>query len=116
MDPTSTVLSSLSPAARARAEWLVYLTRQAGYPVILTSGRRTAAEQRVLVAAGRSGTTRSRHLTGDAFDVDWHGWSRDDVPRQFWSVLGPWAERELGLVWGGRWQTPYDPGHFELPR
>ena len=22
--------------------------------------------------------------------------------------------RQLGLVWGGAWRTPYDPGHVQL--
>jgi peptidoglycan L-alanyl-D-glutamate endopeptidase CwlK len=93
----------------------VWAARSAGYPVVVTSGHRTAAEQRDLVAAGRSRTAHSKHLTGEAFDIDWYRWDRNAVPVEFWRLIGPWAERELGLVWGGRWVSPYDPGHFELP-
>jgi hypothetical protein len=31
-------------------------------------------------------------------------------------MLGPWAEVNLDLVWGGRWRSFVDVGHFELPR
>lgn len=93
---------------------MVWAAREAGYPLVITSGRRTQAEQNAHVAAGRSRTRRSKHLTGEAFDVDIFGIDRNAVPRWFWALLGPWAERELGLTWGGRWSSPYDPGHFEL--
>jgi len=56
----------------------------------------------------------SKHLQGRAFDVDWSGWNRDAVPPSFWHLLGPWAERYLGLRWGGRWLELKDFGHFEL--
>jgi len=46
-----------------------------------------------------------------AFDVDVHGYRREDVPRYVWSWLGRLGEA-LGFRWGGRWSF-YDPGHFE---
>lgn len=55
---------------------------------------------------------QSKHLSGQAFDVDVVGWSRDALPRWWWLALGQYAER-LGLRWGGRWTTFYDAGHFE---
>lgn len=114
-DETLNHIRRLSPQAAVRAWWLVAVTRIAGYPVVITSTTRTHDEQRALVKAGRSRTMDSAHLTGDAFDIDWFRTNRDDVPRQFWFLVGPWAERELGLVWGGRWRTIQDFGHFELP-
>lgn len=92
----------------------MYAARVAGYPVVITSGRRTAEEQAALVRAGVSATLRSRHVLGLAFDIDWQGWSRDDIPAWFWNLIGPWAEQNLYLRWGGRWKVPYDPGHFEM--
>lgn len=59
---------------------------------------------------------RSRHLTGDAFDVDVLGMNRDDVPEWWWHQLGNFAESQLGLRWGGRWKSIRDLGHFEDPR
>lgn len=31
-----------------------------------------------------------------------------------WAIIGEEAER-LGLGWGGRWTSPFDPGHIQLP-
>lgn len=112
-DPTAGHLSRLNPQTRVLARALVIAVRQAGYPLIITSSTRSLAEQRVLVSTGRSQTMTSRHLSGDAFDVDIAGMNRSDISAQFWWVLGPWAESALGLVWGGRWASLRDYGHFE---
>lgn len=114
-DATLQILGGLEDQTATAAYWLVWAARTAGYPVVVTSGRRSSAEQAALVAAGRSRTLQSKHVTGRAFDIDWHGWDRDTVPSWFWQLIGPWAEMNLGLVWGGRWLSPYDPGHFEAP-
>ena len=55
----------------------------------------------------------SKHLQGLAWDIDWYGWGRDEIPKWFWDLVGPWAETNLNLVWGGRWSFR-DYGHFEL--
>lgn len=96
---------------------LVSALREAGVPCIIqqSGARRGYLEQTRLVLAGRSRTLRSAHLAGKAFDIDVAGIDRSDIPRAFWNVVGPWAERQLGLKWGGRWSDPWDPGHFELP-
>lgn len=115
-DATLAQIATLAEPARTRAYWLVWACRTAGYPVVIhpLGARRTLWEQRELVAAGRSKTNRSKHPLGLAFDIDWLGTSRDAVPQWFWQLVGPWAERELKLRWGGRWSNPYDPGHFEV--
>ncbi len=112
-DPTLGHLSRLTPPVRIRAYWLVVLARYAGLPLVVTASTRSAAEQRQLVAAGRSRTLDSKHLVGRAFDVDVYGWSRDDVPRAVWNWLGGVGEA-LGLRWGGRFAGFFDAGHFEL--
>lgn len=112
-DPTQLHLNQLREPVRTAAWWLVWAARSAGYPVIITSSRRSLAEQRALLAQGRTKTLKSKHLDGLAFDIDWYRTSRDDVPTAFWDLIGPWAERELGLRWGGRFSSIYDPGHFE---
>lgn len=112
-DETIRNIESLAEPTRTRAWLLVYVARSAGFPVIVTSGRRGLAEQKELVRLGRSRTLASRHRSGQAFDIDWYRTRREDVPRWFWDLIGPWAERELGLTWGGRWKSIYDPGHFE---
>lgn len=113
-DPTLANLYTLEPNTRNAAFYLVNAFRQAGVPVIITSARRSYAEQLRHYFAGRSRTLTSRHLSGRAFDVDVAGWNRADIPASFWGVIGPYGEA-LGLKWGGRWKDPYDPGHFEAP-
>jgi len=99
----------LEPQTRLLAVYLITALRTAGIPAIITSARRSYAEQIKLVMAGKSRTFNSRHLTGKAFDIDVSGWSRQDIPRWFWDAVGPYAER-LGL----KWPLPdWDPAHFE---
>ena len=112
-DPTPGHLEQLTPETAELAVQLVNAARQVGVPLIITSSRRSQDEQRRLVQAGRSQTMNSAHLRGEAFDVDVMGVSRDQVPRWWWDSLGPYGEA-LGLRWGGRWRSLYDPGHFEL--
>lgn len=112
-DPTAHNLGTLDEAIRVRAWWLVYAARVTGYPVVITSARRTLTQQENLVREGRSATLKSKHLLGLAFDIDWYGWNRDNVPEQFWHIIGPWAEQNLGLRWGGRFTAIRDYGHFE---
>lgn len=112
-DTTLAHAQRLQEGARLRAFYLVNLFRQAGVYLIITSSTRTLARQRQLVAEGRSSTLNSAHLGGFAFDVDIHGWSRQNIPAAFWPIIGEVGEW-LGLRWGGRWKDPYDPGHFEF--
>ena len=113
-DPTLGHIHALDPRIQQHAWLLVYAARVAGYPVTITSSVRSTSQQRQLVSEGRSRTLKSKHLDGLAFDIDWWRWSRDDVPTEFWYLIGPWAERNLGLKWGGRFATIRDFGHFEL--
>lgn len=112
-DRTEQLIRTLEPRTAEAAFWLVWAARSVGYPVVITSARRSRAEQRSLVARGLSQTLDSKHLQGKAFDIDWLGTSRDQIPRWFWQLIGPWAETNLGLKWGGRWRRLWDPGHFE---
>jgi len=113
-DQTMRHIWSLDPDIQYAAYYLIYAARAAGYPLEITSSLRTRPEQTAFFRSGASNTLRSRHLIGQAFDVDIHGWRRDDVPEWFWWQLGPFAE-SLGLRWGGRWSDPLDYGHFENP-
>lgn len=113
-DSTMRHLQGLSPDIQLAAWYLVYLVRVAGVPLQITSSLRSRQEQAALVATGRSRTVNSKHLTGQAFDVDIHGWARSDIPLWWFSQLGQLGE-SLGFRWGGRWSDPFDPGHFENP-
>ena len=112
MDRTQYWLDTLDNFTAARAEYFIDSLRRAGLPIVITSGRRTPQEQRVLVASGKSTTQNSRHLTGQAFDVDIYGQDRNRVPAWIWNSIGPYGE-QLGLRWGGRWTSFRDVGHFE---
>ena len=114
-DQTQRYLDQLEPRTRFAGYVLISALRNAGAPAVIVAngGLRTYDQQQLLVAQGRSRTLRSKHLEGRAFDIDLLGWNRDNIPAAFWEIVGPWAEKELGLVWGGRWVNPYDPGHFE---
>lgn len=90
-----------------------------GIPVKIAEVRRTAARQRELYAQGRtrSGpvvtwTTRSRHISGEAFDFDFVD-ARDQHDFDAWQIAGE-VGRGLGLDWGGDWRVQ-DLRHFELP-
>jgi len=107
-------LQRLSPDIQNAAWWLVYYARSAGVPLKITSSTRSNAEQAALVRGGMSQTLKSKHLTGQAFDVDVEGWARDDIPLWWWEGLGQLGEY-LGFRWGGRWTGLRDYGHFENP-
>ena len=105
----------LSPDIQLAAWYLVAIVRDAGVPLQITSSLRSREEQAALVRAGRSLTLRSAHLEGQAFDVDVHGYGRDQIPLWWFEQLGYLGEY-LGLRWGGRWTGVKDYGHFENPR
>lgn len=84
-------------------------------------GLRSAARQRDLVAAGKSQTLASRHLTGHAVDlgvlvngqVSWDlAHYRDLAP----ALMKAAEELGVPLEWGGNWTTLRDGPHFQLPR
>lgn len=104
-------ISTLQPYLRPYAEYLVVAFNDAGWPLIVTSGRRSSSRQAELIRAGYTTATRSRHLTGDAFDVGLRGYKWRDVPEWVWDIVGEYGE-SLGLRWGGRFTTP-DPIHFD---
>lgn len=109
----------------------------AGIDYILTCTLRTAAEQLELYKKGReyqdgkwivtdkrkcvTWTLNSKHLKGTAFDICilvagkllWNpelDADADGVPE--YTEAGLIGEK-IGLVWGGRWNTP-DAPHFQL--
>ena len=98
---------------------LVLLTDAAAEEVsfIVTEGRRSLERQKQLVAAGKSWTLDSRHLTGHAIDVvDPDG--KYDIPDMdhIAKVFKAKAkEMNIPIVWGGDWKQRDTP-HFELDR
>ena len=108
-------IQGLSPDIQYAAWYLVNAVRSVGYPLEITSSLRTRQEQAQFFRSGASLTLRSKHLIGQAFDVDVHGYGRDEVPLWFWMALGQFGEL-IGFRWGGRFSSLKDYGHFENPR
>lgn len=88
---------------------------------VVTEGLRSLDRQKELLAAGKSKTLKSRHLTGHAVDlcplpmgkVSW-----DLQHFQPLAVAMKQAAKELNvpIVWGGDWTSFVDAPHFELLR
>jgi hypothetical protein len=135
----SRALDDLSTDLRPKAFELLARLVERGVSVMIVDTLRTEAEHLANLKSGASASKFSRHLArklrrfcqpddpnrekADAMDVcpyelyALHGpdklqWEPGDSA---WKVIGEEAER-LGLVWGGRWVKPFDPGHVELPR
>jgi len=107
-DPTIAAIMSLDPVAARAALGLVIAARRAGVPLMVISGRRSPEVNRQV-----GGAPASWHLTGQAFDVQVLGYTRDEIPAEWWEQLGAYAEQHFGLSWGGRFSDP-DVNHFDL--
>jgi peptidoglycan L-alanyl-D-glutamate endopeptidase CwlK len=85
----------------------------------VTCGLRTIEEQRALLAAGKSKTLKSRHLTGHAIDVvaiDAGGVTYDhpDMLAVAQKVKAAAADCGVSVEWGGDWKSFKDTPHFQL--
>lgn len=84
-------------------------------------GLRTADEEAILVAQGKSQTQNSRHLTGDAVDlcaivngvVLWEEKYYHQIADAMFCAS---ALLNTPVIWGGNWKTIKDFDHFELNR
>lgn len=86
----------------------------------VTCGLRTIEEQKALLAAGKSKTLKSRHLTGHAIDyvaIDENGVSYDhpDMLAVANKIKAAAADCGVPVEWGGDWKTFKDTPHFQLP-
>lgn len=132
-------LDDLSSDLRPLAFELLARLTERGVAVMIVDTLRTEAEHLDNLRKGTSAAKLSRHLPrrlrracaaddpnrekSDAMDVcpyevyaavgpDKLRW---DATAPEWKVIGEEAHK-LGLVWGGGWKVPFDPGHVELPR
>lgn len=108
IDRTLELIGTLDEGLQEPAFELVLAARQASIPMHIISGRRTY-EQNLDVG----GAEKSLHLSGRAFDVAILGYTRDQIPRWWWQEVGFYAEQQLGLFWGGRFN---DVNHFDARR
>lgn len=86
----------------------------------ITEGLRTVERQRQLVAAGKSQTMNSRHITGHAVDVFAYPTSAGSWEWKYYEQIATafkQASKELNIPveWGGDWKTLKDGPHFQLP-
>ncbi|MFZ6011016.1 MAG: M15 family metallopeptidase [Bacteroidota bacterium] len=110
-------LQSLHPYFRDKIFDLIRNCRAMGIEVAIVESYRTRAKQGEYFGMGRKYTRskggKSKHQYGLAVDIvpivdSVAVW--DNVT--LWKQIGVAGEK-LGLRWGGRWRTPYDPAHFE---
>ena len=119
MDQTETLIRTLNPALQPYAIALVNAARAAGIPLVVISAQRSGLQNASVGGSSGSLHLDQSHLTGQpgalAFDVAVQGYTRDEVPYEFWQALGQWAERYLGLRWGGRFLHGGEPdvNHFD---
>lgn len=117
-------LAGLHPDLVARVERVLAAMAANGTPMRVTDGFRSAAQQALLYAKGRTAPGRivtyadglhkkSNHQSGRAVDCAFLGPKPYDESHP-WGFYGDCAERE-GLTWGGRWRSPKtDRPHVEL--
>jgi peptidoglycan L-alanyl-D-glutamate endopeptidase CwlK len=110
-------LHSLHPFFRDKIVQLIKNCEAKGIDLVVVESYRTRAKQKEYYNMGRKYTRsaggKSKHQYGLAVDVVpvkdsvaiW-----DNV--SLWRKIGTEGEK-LGLRWGGRWKSPYDPAHFE---
>jgi D-alanyl-D-alanine carboxypeptidase-like protein len=128
-------LDDLSSEFRPKAVEVLARLTERGYHVLIVQTLRTMAEHRVNLANGTSRAARSKHLARslrgygpgpdfekcDAIDLcPYEVWSANGPDKLSWNpddpgfkAIGELGEA-VGLIWGGRWHDPHDPGHLEL--
>jgi peptidoglycan L-alanyl-D-glutamate endopeptidase CwlK len=87
-------------------------------PFVVTEGLRNAERQAQLVAAGKSWTLDSRHLTGHAVDIvdaDDFKYDIPDMSEIATAMKAAASELKTPIVWGGDWKSRDTP-HFELDK
>lgn len=110
-------VNALHPYFRDQVTELIKQCKAKGINLAIVETYRTHAKQNEYRSMGKKYTRnsggRSKHQYGLAVDVvpiidsvaQWDN-------HVLWKKVGSVGEK-LGLRWGGRWRSPYDPGHFE---
>lgn len=115
-------IATLLPQVQPLARTLIRLAAKEGITAVVTSGNRTYAEQNALYEQGRSTAGKivtnarggySNHNFGLAFDLTIFKNGQPVWESPDYKTLGA-IGKEVGLVWGGDWQSISDEPHFEL--
>lgn len=106
-------LEGVHPDLVSVVERAIELTHQ-DFTVI--EGLRSLERQRELVAAGKSQTMNSRHLTGHAVDIaPWPiSWDWPQFYAIEWAMKTAARELDVDLEWGGDWRSFKDGPHWQL--
>lgn len=91
------------------------------YDFSITCGLRTIEEQKVLVATGKSTTMKSKHITGDAFDIAVFVDGKLTWELKYYKQVATHIKKvakQLGIniTWGGEWSSFIDGPHFQLEK
>ena len=110
-------LTALHPYFRDKIIQLIQTCRKKGIELRVVESYRTRAKQAEYYTMGKKYTRsqggKSKHQYGLAVDLvpivngeaQWEN-------KALWKKIGVVGE-SLGLRWGGRWRSIYDPAHFE---
>lgn len=110
-------LNALHPYFREKISLLISMCAAKGIELAVVETYRTRSKQDEYRAMGKNYTRskggNSKHQYGLAIDLvpmvncepQWNN-------SKLWRKVGAIGE-QLGLTWGGRWKSLYDPGHFE---
>lgn len=122
-------LAGVHPRLIVKVTRILNAIAELGFPMLVTDGVRTQAQQRDLYAQGRTApgakvtnadgiVKRSNHQTKD----DGFGYAVDCAflvdGKPSWDDAHPWAlygemAKALDLTWGGSWKSPDRP-HVEM--
>jgi peptidoglycan L-alanyl-D-glutamate endopeptidase CwlK len=126
-------LAGVHPVLARRVGAILEAMTVLGFPMMVTDGVRTTAQQQALYAKGRTApgqrvtnvdgvTKTSNHQPkadgyGHAVDCCF----LDERGKPSWADTHPWRlygemAKALGLVWGGDWKSIVDKPHIELPK
>lgn len=91
------------------------------YDFSITCGLRTIEEQRVLFANRKTKTMKSKHLTGDAFDIAVFVDGKLTWDLKYYKAVATHIKKvaaKLGIkiTWGGDWKSFIDGPHFQLEK
>ena len=120
---TNKMLNSLHPEVKRLAHRHIYQLKRLGIDARIISGNRTYKEQDYIYAQGRTRPGKivtnarggySNHNFGIAYDIGIFGnggkvYLTADSVYKTPGIIG----EKIGLEWGGRWKSTYDPPHFQ---
>ena len=126
-------LAGVHPVLVRRVGAILEAMNVLGFPMMVTDGVRTQAQQQALYAKGR--TVPGKKVTNvDGVRVqsnhqpkaDGYGHAvdccfLDERGKPSWAASHPWRlygemAKASGLVWGGDWKSLVDKPHIELPK